>query len=317
MTSQNPVLVTGGAGLLGAALVYQLLAAGEKKPVILDLAEEPERLTNIIDKVEYIRDDLGRKGAISELIDRVRPSRIFHLGAVLGQACENNPPLAQRVNVEATFELLEAARKAGVGQVIFASSVATFGYDLPERRLSDNFLQRPITFYGVTKLYGEGAGLFFKRKYGLDFRSLRYPFIVGPGVRQGGVIDYPTEMIVKGIEGGSYTANVSPETRIHVLHVTDAARAMLELSQAPPEKIRTVNYLVDGVRPAPSAGEIAEMVSRRFPEAKFDFQPDEKLLPILENVALPIDDSRARKEWGWEPRFDYPRIIDDFIDLLA
>jgi len=317
MTSRNPVLVTGGAGLLGAALVYQLLAAGEEKPVVLDLAENPERLANILNKVEYIRDDLGRDGAISELINKIRPSRIFHLGAVLGQACENNPPLAQRVNVEATFELFEAARTAGVGQVIFASSVATFGYDLPEKRLSDNFLQRPITFYGVTKLYGEGAGLFFKRKYGLDFRSLRYPFIVGPGVRQGGVIDYPTEMIIKGIEGAAYTANVPPETRIHVLHVLDAARAMSELSEAPLEKIRTVNYLVDGTRPALSAGEIADLVNQRFPEARFDFQPDEKLLPILENVALPIDDSRAREEWGWQPRFDYPRIIDDFIEILA
>jgi threonine 3-dehydrogenase len=317
MTSNNPVLITGGAGLLGSALVYQLLAAGEQQPVVLDLAADPQRLANIRSKIEYIQDDLGREGAISEHISRIRPSRIFHLGAVLGQDCENNPPLAQRVNVEATFELLETARECGVGQVIFASSVATFGYDLPERLLSDNFLQRPITFYGVTKLYGEGAGLFFRRKYGLDFRSLRYPFIVGPGTRQGGVVDYPTEMIVKGIQGKAYTANVPPETRIHVLHVIDAARAMRELSEAPKEKIRSVNYLVDGVRPAPSAGEIAEMVSRRFPEAKFSFQPDEKLLPILENVALPIDDSRARKEWGWQPRFDYQRIIDDFLELLA
>jgi len=169
--------------------------------------------------------------------------------------------------------------------------------------------------YGVTKLYGEGLGLFYRRKYGLDFRSLRYPFIVGPGARSGGVIDYPTAMIVKGIEGGSYTANVPPATRIHILHVVDAARAMFELAAAPRTSIKTVNYLVDGVRPAPSAGEIAEMVGRRFPEARFDFKPDRNLQPILENVALPIDDSRAREEWGWKPRFDYQRIIEDFIEF--
>ncbi len=313
--SSHPVLVTGGAGLLGSAVVYQLLARGEQKPVVLDLAANPGRLAHIINKIDYVCDDFSRPGVISELISRLQPSRIFHLGAALGQACEDNPVLAQKVNVEATFELFEAARRAGTGQVLFASSVATFGLDLPENILRDNCLQRPISFYGVTKLYGEGAGLFFRRKYGLDFRSLRYPFIVGPGARLGGVIDYPTAMIVKGIKGESYTANVPPATRIHYLHVGDAARALLELAAAPAARIKTVNYLVDGVRPALSAGEIAELVNRRFPEARFSFEPDERLEPIIEKVALPIDDSRARDEWGWEPRYDYQRIIDDFIEL--
>jgi len=308
------VLVTGGAGLLGAAVVRQLLEEGEPKPVVLDLAEEPERLCDIRTEIEYIRDDLGRPGGIGEIIARIRPERIFHLGAMLGQTCEENPRGAFQVNVASLFELLESAVENRVRQVLFASSVATFGYDLPEKTLRDNHLQRPITFYGVAKLFGEGAGLFFRRKNGLDFRSLRYPFIVGAGARSGGVIDYPTAMISESLKHCAYTANVSPETRIHVLYVEDAARALIELGKAPRERIKTVNYLVDGCRPAPSAGEIAEMVQEHIPETKIEFRPDLELLPILENIAVPIDDGPARAEWGWQPEFDYPAIIRDFLD---
>jgi len=308
------VLITGGAGLLGATVVKQLLEQGEKKPAVLDLAQNPERLFDIRTEIEYIEDDLARVGGIAEIIARVRPERIFHLGAMLGQTCEEDPQGAFQVNVASMFELLESAVANGVRQVLFASSVATFGYNLPEKTLRDNYLQRPITFYGVCKLFGEGAGLFFRRKNGLDFRSLRYPFIVGPGVRSGGVIDYPTAMIAESLQSCSYTANVPPETRIHVLHVEDAARALLELSAAPGDQIKTANYLVDGRKPAPSAGEIAEMVKDYIPETRIEFQPDQNLLPILEKIAVPIDDAPAREEWGWQPEFDYPAIIRDFLD---
>ena len=310
------VLITGGAGLLGAAIVHQLLEGGEQQPVVLDMAPKPERLASVASEIKYLQKDLAADGVIQKVIAAEQPEKIFHLGAMLGQTCEENPRGAFRVNVATMFDLLESAAENGVGQILFASSVATFGYDLPEKCLRDKHLQRPITFYGVGKLFGEGAGLFFRRKYGLDFRSLRYPFIVGPGARSGGVIDYPTAMISESLKNCSYTANVPPETRIHVLHVADAARAMIELAAAPKESINTINYLIDGVQPAPSAGEIAEIVKDHIPETRINFQPDPNLLPILEKIAVPIDDTPARQEWGWEPAYDYPGIIRDFLDNI-
>ncbi|MBW1646203.1 MAG: SDR family NAD(P)-dependent oxidoreductase [Deltaproteobacteria bacterium] len=311
------VMVTGGAGLLGAAVVRQLLAEGAERPVVLDIAAAPERLREVEDRVDYRQQDLAAESEVENIMAATRPEVVFHLGAMLGQTCEDDPKGAMAVNVNATFNLLAAACRHGARQLVFASSVATFGYDLPDNVLRDDSLQRPISFYGVTKLFGEGAGLFFRRKHGLDFRSLRYPFIVGPGVREGGVIDYPTAMITASLAGKPYTANVPPETRIHVLHVADAARALLELAAAQRERIRTVNYLVDGVRPALSAGEIAALVKERLPEARIAFRPDENLLPILEKVALPIDDRRAREEWGWEPRYDYAAIFADFAAVAG
>jgi len=309
------VLVTGGAGLLGSALVHLLLEKGEKRPIVVDLAESPWRLKDVREEIEYVFADVSDTTLITNVIKKTRPQCIYHLGAMLGAACEENPEKAIQVNALATFYILEAARQSGAGQVLFASSVTTFGLDLQEKILRDNSLQRPVSIYGIAKLFSEGVGLFFRRKHGIDFRSLRYPSIVGTGIdlRIGGAVIYTSAMIEASIRGKPYTVNVTPETRIPVLYVADAARAMFELAKTPREKIKTVNYLIDGVKPTPSAEELAQMVRSKIPTAKIDFQPDEKWVSILEMIALPIDDSRAREEWGWEPRYDYLKIIDCFL----
>jgi len=118
-------LVTGGAGLLGAALVRKLLADGEK-PVVLDIAPSPDRLNDVKDKFRYIQGDLSNFSQVLSVVKEVRPNRIFHIGAVLGQAAEDNPAGAIRINVLGTFYLLEAARLFDVPQFLFASSTSIF-----------------------------------------------------------------------------------------------------------------------------------------------------------------------------------------------
>jgi len=309
------ILITGGAGLLGSALVRLLLEKGHRRPVVLDLVESPRRLEDVDERIEYIRADLSDADGISAVIEKIKPQVVYHLGAMLGAACEQHPAKAVQVNALATLRILEASQRCGVRQVLFASSVTTFGLDLQERIIRDNSLQRPVSMYGIAKLFSEGVGLFFRRRHGLDFRSLRYPSIVGRGVdlRRGGVVTYTYAMIEESMRGNPYTVNVSPETHIPVLYVDDAARAMFELGRAAPEKIKTVNYLVDGVKPTPSAAQLARMVKAKIPAAEIDFQPDEKWKPVLDMIALPIDDSRARQEWGWQPAYDYEKIIDCFL----
>jgi len=309
------VLVTGGAGLLGSALVHLLLEKGQPRVAVLDAVNSPRRLEDVSDRVEYIRADLSAADGVAAVIEKVRPEAIYHLGAMLGAACEEHPEKAVQVNAFGTFNILDAARRFGVRQVLFASSVTTFGLDLQEKLLRDNSLQRPVSMYGVAKLFSEGVGLFFRRIHRIDFRSLRYPSIVGPGIdlRVGGVVTYTYAMIEESIRGNPYTVNVSPETFIPVLSAEDAARAIFELAQAPAENITTVNYLVDGVKPTCSAAELAQKVKAKIPAAEIDFQPDEKWKPVLDMIALPIDDSRARQEWGWQPQDDYDGIIDIFL----
>ncbi len=312
------VLVTGGAGLLGSALVHELVHEGREKPVVLDINPTPTRLDDVIDQVEYVVGDISDPQVLHSVIGKTRPVRIYHFAAILAPPCERDPMQAIRVNVDGFMHLMEEARQNDVAQVIFSSSLGTFGLDLADDEvLTDTTLQRPTSVYGVTKLFAEGAGRFYKRLYGLDYRAIRYPAIVGPGVRATGYITYTSAMIEYSVRGKPYTIDIEPYTQVPMVHVEDAARAAVVLARAPVENIKTVAYLINGVLPVPTAGEMAEIVRKRISGAQIDFQPDPARQAVLALSARLIDDTRAREEWNWQPRYDtYEKLLDSYVAAL-
>ena len=310
------VLVTGGTGVIGAEVARLLLDRGEERVVLFDRNSSTRRLGDAADRVEVVRGDLGIFSHVLDAVDRARPAAIYHLGGMLSLLCEADPPAAIESNALGTFHVLEAARLFAVPQVLFASSIATYRDDLGNGPLDDATLQRPTLLYGATKLFGELLGRFYRRKYGLDFRGLRYPAIVAPGVTTPGVLQYTSWVIEAAATGRPFTITVEPRTRPPVLYVKDAARAMIELAAAPRERIRTINYLVTGTEPMPTAGELAELVRDRVPGARIDFAPDSGLQALLDEMVRPIDDGKARAEWGWRPDYGLEAMVDDFLQEL-
>jgi threonine 3-dehydrogenase len=308
--------VTGGTGFIGAQVVRLLLARGESRPLLFDLNPAMNRLDDVAEHVEVVRGDLGTFSHVLDGVQRSRPQVIYHLGGMLSVPSDADPPAALRANVLGTFHVLEAARLFGVAQVMFSSTIGTYGLDIEGNALTDITIQRPRLFYGVTKVFGEHTGLFYRRKYGLDFRSVRYPSIVGPGVKTPGVAQYTSWMIEECARGNPFTVWVPPEARAPTMYVKDAARAIVELAEAPRERIRTVNYLVAGAAPSASAGELADIVCRRIPGAQIDFRPDPQLAPFIGRALVPLDDSNARREWGWQPEYGQERMVDDFLREL-
>ncbi len=309
-------LITGGAGFLGAEVARLLLEKGEKTPVVFDINPSPKRLDDVADRVEMVQGDLGNFSHILNAVKHARPRVIYHLGGMLSVPSEADPPAAFRANALGTFHVLEAARLFGIEQVIFSSSIGTYGPGIQEDVIGDHTLQRPQLFYGATKVFGEHMGLFYKRKYGLDFRGIRFPSIVGPGVKTQGVVQYTCWAIEECARGNPFTIWVKPETRVPVLYIKDAARAAVDLAQAPLENIKTVNYLLAGVTPVASAGELADMVKVRLPDARIDFKPDPELQNLLDELLLPLDDTHAQREWNWKPEYDQEQIVDDFLREL-
>ena len=306
------ILITGGSGFIGTALVELLTKSGFEQPIIFDIAA-PRRQTQ---SSAYIRGDLGNFSHVLDAVKRARPEIIFHLGALLSTPSEADPAGALQTNALGTFHVLEAARLFDVRQVIFSSSIGTYGRDIESDLINDYTLQRPEFFYGATKVFGEHMGLFFRRKYGLDFRGVRLQSIVGPGVRTKGVDHYTSWVIEECAQGNPFTIWVEPRTKIPVIYYKDAALALLRLAQAPLESIQTVNYILAGVTPVATAGELADIVRARIPEAQIDFQPDAELQVILDKMLLPVDESNAIKEWGWRCEYDQERIVDDFLAQL-
>ncbi len=290
-----------------------LLRQGEQRPVIFHASGNAQRLESAREQVEFIRGDLANFSHVLDAVKKVQPEVIYHLGAMLSTSTDADPAGAMQTNVMGTFHVLEAARLFGVRQVLFSSSISTYALDIPGKVVDDATIQRPLQFYGATKLFGEHMGLFYKRRYGLDFRGIRYPSTVGPGVKTPGAMQYTSWMIEECAQGKPFVAWVRPETRRPVIYFKDVARAMIELGQAPLSAIKSVNYLLAGSSPIASAGELAEIIRAKIPGAQIDFQPDLALQAILDRLTVSFDDRRAREEWGWTPHYTQEQIIDDFL----
>jgi nucleoside-diphosphate-sugar epimerase len=309
-------LITGGTGFIGAQIVRILLKRGEKDLVVFDINPSTKLLDDVAEHVEVVRGDLGNFSHVLNVVKTFRPKAIYHLGGMLSVPSDADNAASFRANAMGTFHVLEAAKLFEIPQVLFSSTLATYGRDIRGKVIDDYTLQRPQPFYGATKVFCEAMGLFYKRKFGLDFRGVRYPSIVGPGVKTPGVVQYTSWVIEESAKGNPYTIYVKPETRCPVMYFKDAAMAMVKLGEAPLENIKMINYLIAGAVPIASAQELADLVREKVPTAQITFEPDLDLQEILDKLLLPTDDRFAREEWGWQPEYDQERIVEDFLEEM-
>lgn len=310
------ILITGGAGFVGIEVARQLLAAGERDITVFSRDPSARRLGDLAGKVKPVAGDVGNFSHVLDVVKTCRPRTIYHLGAMLSVPSDADPASAIQTNAMGTFYILEAARLFDVAQVIFSSSIATYGLGMGDDAIDDLTIQRPVFFYGATKAFGEHMGLYYKRKHGLDFRGIRYPSVVGPGVATPGVAQYTSLMIEHAAQGKPFSIWVEPEIRVPIMYIDEAAAATIRLAEAPVDGIKTVNYLVDGAKPTPSAGELAEMVIAKVPGAQLDFAPNPDIQALLKDMVRPLDDTKAREEWSWQPTHSVERIVDDFLATL-
>lgn len=306
------VMVTGATGLIGAGLVRMLLERDEEEIIAFHRNPARKNLDDVKDRISIVLGDLGTFSHVMEAVARCRPRVIFHLGAMLTALADADPPAAFYTNVAGTFHVLEAARLFGVEQVLFTSSIGSYGLDVQGDVADDYTIQRPVSMYGTSKLFGESLGRYYRERYGLDFRCLRFPGILGPGFRTPSLAQIFSTMVENSVMGKPSTLRMAADVKHGLLYYKDAARAMIELAETPKADVRMVCYLLSGVKPVPTARERVDMLKARIPEAVIDFDPDPEMTQAY--YSLPsFDDHVAREEWGWKPEYDSERSMDDFI----
>ena len=293
-------LITGGTGYIGAELAHLLVERGEEV-VLFDIIINEYRIEDIKNKVKMVRGDLGNWSEVLNVVKDNKITDIYHMGSMLTFVSEGNPWGSFRANIIGTYNVLEAARLFGVKKMMFTSTGGTYGYNKTEV-IDDLTIQRPVTIYGCGKLYGEGLGRWFMNKFGLDFRSIRYPLMIGPNVRTAG--HWAPHMIGDSIKGTPHKSTYAdPEAAGPMIYLTDAARAADMVLQAPKEKIQMVNYCVASLPDAVSAKELETILTKRYPGTKVTYNLDPAVAERRRRFG-PVkrfDDSCARKEWGWSP----------------
>jgi nucleoside-diphosphate-sugar epimerase len=311
--SSMATMITGGAGFIGSCLARLLIEEGEK-PVLFDIAPVQGPLVELEGRFVFEQGSLSHLPVIMDCVERHRIDRIFHLGGMLSLPSENNHWGAFDANVIGIWNILEATRIKKMRQVVYGSTIATYSKDIPGDVIDDRTIQRPSSFYGISKTFGELVGRWYHRRFGLDFRGVRLPSIVGPGAKTAHMSIYNAWAIEHSIKGLPYEINCDPETRCPALYYKDAAMALKMLSEADPSRLETMIYNIAGITPLYSAGDLAALIERRIPGARLSFKPDPVIVGLLREIgALKVSDECARKEWGWQLAFPLAELVEDFI----
>lgn len=306
-------LITGGFGFIGYHLTNLLLARNEKVAVFDVVGAS--RFGPAPEGVRAFRGDVSNWAQVLEAVKESGADCIYHAGAILPPVSEQSPQAAFAINVTGTFNVLEAARLFGVKQVIYLSTLATFGRDVP-KVVPNDVAQYPPSMYGTTKVCGERLGEYYQRRFGIDFRGVRLTPLMGMGRFDTAQSAYIYRAVQDSSLGKPYTIYVAPETSIPVTYVKDAALGLLDLRDAPQDKLtrRVYNLFCFSV----TGRELAEAVKRVVPEAQLGFEPDPKMIELVMNLPERLDDTLARRDWGWNPRYDLERSIRDMVaDIRA
>ena len=306
-------LVTGGTGFIGASLVDQLLERGDEVLVLDRLGTA--HWDGASRKPKIIIGDITNMSEVFNVFKNNKIDCVFHLAAMLSLPSEANPWAAFNVNAGGTMNMLEAMRLFDVDRMVMASTTGTYGLDIDEPAITDTTLQRPTTMYGCTKVFGELLGRFYNKKFGTDFRSVRIPSLVGPGIRTRAIGQYNSWMIEEPAQGRPYVCYGPPDRGLPLIYFKDTAAAFAVLADAPKDRIKTINYNIAGVNKSVAPQEIEKSVKRAIPDAVTTYDPDPVVVQYFSTLKFDaLDDSRARAEWDWQPKFNtIDAIVDDFI----
>ncbi|MBA2542657.1 MAG: NAD-dependent epimerase/dehydratase family protein [Deltaproteobacteria bacterium] len=309
------ILLTGAGGQIGHDLIGSLTASGHEV-VSTDLAPRPPSHAHAAGS-KWKRLDVTDAAATEAMFTKVKPDMVFHLAAILSARGEKDPKLAYDVNQTGTWNVLEACRAAKVQRLIFTSSIAVFGPPpsgpLPDPTPDDVALH-PTTMYGVTKVAGELLCAYYTKNHGVDCRGVRFPGLISAAMPGGGSSDYALFMYVDGVRKGGYEAFARADTRIPLMYMPDGVRALLELAMADRERLTRSIYNIAAF--SPRADEIAKSVQRAIPEAKFTYSPDPRRQGILDSWPKSLDDTAARKDWGWKPKYDLDGMTDELVPKI-
>ena len=308
--SQPKILVTGASGQIGQVLYRHLVTLyGEEQVVASDINQ-----LDTFALFEYM--DITDAHKIREVIQRHKINEIYHLAAILSASAEQNPSRAWNINMTGLLNILEVSVACEVEKVFFPSSIAVFGNHADLQNTGQFDVQHPTTLYGISKSAGENWCQYFHQKHNLDVRSLRYPGIIGhmtlPG---GGTTDYAVHIYHEALKSKKYTCYVSADTVMPMIYMEDAIRATTDLMAAPTSQINVrTSYNIQAISFSPS--EIAASIKNFIPEFTIDFEIDFRQT-IADNWPRKLQDLEARKDWGWQSKFDLNKMTEVMIEKLS
>jgi len=308
------ILVIGSSGQIGSELVLALRKIyGNNNVFATDIKQPVKEVRDsgpfqILDVLDY--------NNLLHFVVRFKITQIYNLAAVLSGNAEKIPLQAWDINMKALMNTLEVARQSDAKKLFWPSSIAVFGPTTPRHNTPQLTIMEPNTVYGISKLAGERWGEYYVKRYGVDFRSVRYPGLISyktePG---GGTTDYAVEIFFEAIKNGKYETFLNEDTALPMMFMDDAIQNTIKLMEADESKLSLRSaYNIAGISFTPK--ELAAEIKKQIPDFTISYKPDFRQA-IADSWPASIDDSIAREDWGHDEKYDLGKLVDTMLKKVA
>lgn len=303
----SKILIIGSSGQIGTELVLKLRELYGNENVIASDIRKGSYEVMESGPFEFL--DVTDKDEIQNIVEKHQITEVYLMVAILSVIAEQNPKMAWDLNMTSLFNILDLAKDGQIKKIFWPSSIAVFGPDTPKHHTPQDTIIKPSTVYGISKLAGETWCAYYSKNYGVDVRSLRYPGLISykttPG---GGTTDYAVEIFYEAIRRKTYTSFLQDNTVLPMMYMDDAIEATISLMQKENSN-SYISYNLGALSFSPS--QLAEAIKKRIPEFTIDYKPDARQ-EIANTWPESVDDSKARKDWGWQPKID----LDEMVDIM-
>lgn len=309
------ILVIGATGQIGSELTMELRKRYGNHNVVAGYitGAEPQGELKESGPAEVV--DVTDIQMIADVVKKYHIDSIYNLAALLSVVAEAKPKLAWKIGIDGLWNVLEVARELNCA-VFTPSSIGSFGENTPHIKTPQDTIQRPRTMYGISKVTTEMLSDYYFNKYGVDTRSVRFPGIISyvtpPG---GGTTDYAVDIYYAATKNEHFTCPLSKGTFMDMMYMPDALDAAIQLMEADPTKLIHRNaFNVTAMSFEP------EMIYSCIKQHKPDFTMSYQVDPLKQSIANSwpdsLDDTCAREEWGWNPKFNLENMTKDMLDKL-
>lgn len=290
------ILITGALGQLGQEFIKFF-----NKNNTYVLATDIRSPLKVLSCDFEIADAMDEK-RIDYLIKKNNINVVYHLVAVLSANGEKNPFMAWEINMKSFQNIINLSINNGIKKIFWPSSIAVFGTKSNLSFVKQDCILNPNTIYGISKLAGERLIDYYNNKFDLDIRSLRYPGIISFDTKPGGgTTDYIVEMIQSLKNEKEYTCFLNKNTKLPMLYIDDAINGTIKYMSINKINLRVKDaYNITGFSITPF--ELEKKLNELGCSAKVIYNSDFRQ-DIADTWPKEIDDSTARKDWGW--KFDY------------
>jgi len=307
------ILVISCSGQIGSELTLELRRIyGHDNVFATDIKQAASDITeggpfDILDVLDY--------NNLLHFVVRRKITQVYNLAAVLSGNAEKIPQQAWEINMKALMNTLELARETDAKKLFWPSSIAVFGPTTPRYHTPQLTVMEPNTVYGISKLAGERWGEYYCKRYGVDYRSLRYPGLISYKTEAGGgTTDYAVEIYYEAIRKGKYECFLREDTALPMMFMSDAIKATIDLMEADPAKLSLrSSYNVGGMSFTPV--EVANAIKKHIPEFEISYKPDFRQA-IADSWPASIDDSVARKDWGLNDKHNLESMTELMLEEI-